>query len=365
MMETTRAHGRIAPHVPSTRRVMLEGILSRPVELHLPPGAPTSGSFDLLIHFLGPAFLAVDAARAVDSSMVVAVVNLAPGSSAYQRPFDAGAWRALIDRVTAEVAPAGGGRATLGGVYLSAFSAGNGAVRAILADRAALPLIRGVVILDGIHTGYLPDRRVLADSGQLDPANLQSLHRFAQRAVRGEVRMLVTHSEVFPGTFASTTETADWLLHELALSREAVLARGPNGMQQTSMIRAGGFTLMGFAGNSAPTTSTTCTPCRRGWDGSSPPPARRAPGTLGRSALHSRFEPGSAELRTARPPPASVPPGTACHPSVPSRTRAPRVPTKTAMIPGASASPMHRSVVRRPSTSGHSDVRAHPRACGR
>ena len=253
MLETTRAHGRIAPHVLPTRRVMLEGILSRPVELHLPPGAPTAGSFDLLIHFLGPAYLAVDAARAVDSSMVVAVVNLAPGSSAYQRPFlDAGAWRALIDRVTAEVAPAGGGRATLGGVYLSAFSAGNGAVRAILADRAALPLIRGVVILDGIHTGYLPDRRVLADSGQLDPANLQSLHRFAQRAVRGEVRMLVTHSEVFPGTFASTTETANWILHELALSREAVLAWGPNGMQQTSMIRAGGFTLMGFAGNSAP-----------------------------------------------------------------------------------------------------------------
>lgn len=252
-MESTRAHGRIAPHVPSTRRVMLEGILSRPVELHLPHGAPAAGSFDLLIHFLGPAYLAVDAARAVDSSMVVAVVNLAPGSSAYERPFrDAGAWRTLIDRVAAEVAPAGRGSATLGGVYLSAFSAGNGAVRAILADRDALPLIRGVVILDGIHTGYLPDRRVLADSGQLDPANLQSLRRFAERAVRGEVRMLVSHSEVFPGTFASTTETANWLLHELGVPREAVLAWGPNGMQQTSVARAGGFALMGFAGNSAP-----------------------------------------------------------------------------------------------------------------
>ncbi len=232
---------------------MLEGIVNRPIELHLPPRASTPGTFNLLIHFLGPSYIAVDAALGTDSSMVVAVVNLAPGSSAYERPFrDAGAWRALLDRVTNEVGVARGAPQTLGGVYLSAFSAGNGAVRAILADSAALPSIRGVVILDGIHTGYLPDRRVLADSGQLDPANLQTLRRFAERAVRGEVRMLVTHSEVFPGTFASTTETANWLLHELALSREAVLAWGPNGMQQTSMIRAGGFTLMGFAGNSAP-----------------------------------------------------------------------------------------------------------------
>ena len=44
--------------------------------------------------------------------------------------------------------------------------------------------------------------------------------------------MLVTHSEIFPGTFASTTETADYMLRALGLRRAPVLKWGPRGMQQ-------------------------------------------------------------------------------------------------------------------------------------
>ena len=68
----------------------------------------------------------------------------------------------------------------------------------------------------------------------------------------GEKRCGVSHSEIFPGTFARTTETADWLLHALGLRRTPVLRWGPRGMQQLSEARAGGFELLGFAGNSAP-----------------------------------------------------------------------------------------------------------------
>jgi hypothetical protein len=64
--------------------------------------------------------------------------------------------------------------------------------------------------------------------------------------------MLVTHSEIFPGTYASTTETADWLIAELGLARRPVMKWGPMGTQQLSEVRAGGFTLIGFAGNTAP-----------------------------------------------------------------------------------------------------------------
>ena len=64
--------------------------------------------------------------------------------------------------------------------------------------------------------------------------------------------MLITHSEVFPGTFASTTETTDWLLRQLKLRRRPVLRWGPGGMQQLSEVRRGRLAVMGFAGNSAP-----------------------------------------------------------------------------------------------------------------
>jgi len=64
--------------------------------------------------------------------------------------------------------------------------------------------------------------------------------------------MIVTHSEIFPGTFASTTETADYLVSQLGLLRHAVLRWGPMQTQQLSEARAGKFLLIGYAGNSAP-----------------------------------------------------------------------------------------------------------------
>jgi hypothetical protein len=70
--------------------------------------------------------------------------------------------------------------------------------------------------------------------------------------MRGEKRFVVTHSEIFPGTFASTTETADWLLGAIGLRRTAVLRWGPRRMQQLSEANSGRFYLLGFAGNSAP-----------------------------------------------------------------------------------------------------------------
>ena len=47
--------------------------------------------------------------------------------------------------------------------------------------------------------------------------NLEGWVRLARDAIAGKKRLIVTHSEIFPGTFASTTETADYLLAQLGL----------------------------------------------------------------------------------------------------------------------------------------------------
>ena len=109
-----------------------------------------------------------------------------------------------------------------------------------------------VLLLDGMHTSYAPEGRALAAGGAIDTANLVAFANFARAAVRGEKRFLITHSEIFPGTFASTTETADWLLGSLGLRRSPVLRCGPRGMQQLSEVRVGRFELRGFAGNAGP-----------------------------------------------------------------------------------------------------------------
>jgi hypothetical protein len=87
---------------------------------------------------------------------------------------------------------------------------------------------------------------------QIDPGNLAIWLQLARDAMAGRKRLIVTHSEIFPGTYASTTETADYLLAQLGLRRRAVLKWGPMGTQQLSEARAGKFRILGYAGNSAP-----------------------------------------------------------------------------------------------------------------
>ena len=242
MQEHTRAHERIKertwPGVQST----VDGILPRPVELYMSPANASA----LWVHFHGTPFVAHYAAARAKSPLSLACVQLGAGSAAYERPFaEPGAFARLLSALRAAA-----GSAT--GLWLSSFSAGYGALRAILGEEALAEQVDVVLILDGLHSGYRPEGCPLAAGGVIEAGQLEPFVRFARRAMAGEVRMLITHSEVFPGTFASTTETADYLLDALGLSRRAVLEWGPLGMQQLSETGIGRLRIMGFAGNSAP-----------------------------------------------------------------------------------------------------------------
>jgi hypothetical protein len=76
--------------------------------------------------------------------------------------------------------------------------------------------------------------------------------KLARDAAAGRKRFLLTHTAIFPGTFASTTETADHLLRELDLKRTPVLRWGPMGTQILGEAHRRGFKVLTFAGNSAP-----------------------------------------------------------------------------------------------------------------
>jgi len=253
MVEETRAHERLAPkELPGVTR-SFAGPAGKPVELFVPDAARTSDVVDLVVHFLGAAWLPEQAVARVGGRTVAAVVNLGAGSGVYQRAFaDPAAFDSLLAGVTREVSAAIGQSARIGRVTLVGFSAGHGAVRAILREPRHFARVDAVLLLDGMHTSYVPEGTVLAGGGALDTTNLVAFADFARAAMRGEKRFVVTHSEIFPGTFASTTETADWLLRALGLRRTPVVRWGPRGMQQLSEVRAGRFELLGFAGNSAP-----------------------------------------------------------------------------------------------------------------
>ncbi len=234
MTDFTRAHERLV-------KTTIEGqqFTSGRAEVLITPRAAAAHEGDLLIHFHGAAWLPFQAALSSDRPLVVAVLNIGQGGGIYDRAFsDPAAFDSLVSAIRARI--------TIHRIYLSGFSAGYGAVRAILRKRA--DAVAGILLLDGLHTSYIPDRKPVFEGGRLDTAPLQPFLDFA----RSGKHFVFSHSEIFPGTFASTTETADWLIRELGLKRTPVVRWGPRGMQQLSEVRAGNMLIMGFAGNSAP-----------------------------------------------------------------------------------------------------------------
>jgi hypothetical protein len=253
MVDATRAHERLVRRDLGGVTRSFPGPAGKSVELWIPPQARSRDTIDIVMHFLGAAWLPEQAVARAAPEAVAVILNLGAGSGIYDRSFRTpAAFDSLLTDVEREIGDARGRPVTLGRITLTAFSAGHGAVRAILRDPRHFARVGAVLLLDGMHTSYVPDRKVLADGGTLDTTNLVAFAEFARAAQRGEKRFLVTHSEIFPGTFASTTETADWLLRALGLHRTPVVRWGPRGMQQLSEVRSGRFELQGYAGNSAP-----------------------------------------------------------------------------------------------------------------
>jgi len=199
MVEHTRAHERLEPReLPGSRR-SFAGPLGKPVDVFVPDGVRGSRPIRLVIEFHGSPFIPDYAVSRLRENSVAAVVSLAPGSGVYDRTFrDPAAFDTLVASIRREVGDVLGRVADVGSVTLVGYSAGHGAVRAILRDSTHFARIDAVLLLDGLHTSYVPEGTVLEKGGALDTTNLVAFERFAREALRGKKRFLITHSEIFP-----------------------------------------------------------------------------------------------------------------------------------------------------------------------
>jgi len=255
MQERTREHGRLAqPRRPDAGvNLTIDSLLPRPIEIFIPQSALTADSAPLLVHFMGATWVPRRAVATMQRPVIVAAAFLGSGSSTYSRPFanDTLLYARMLDTIRARIAQVTGAP-RISGVYLSGWSAGYGAIREIVKRPENLPGVDGVLLLDGIHAGYIPEGKPLADGGVIDTTDVTPFSAFARMAADGRKRFIITHTEIFPGTFASTTECADWLIGTLGLKRVPVLEWGPMGTQLLSRTTKGRFEVLGFAGNSAP-----------------------------------------------------------------------------------------------------------------
>jgi len=243
MVEHTREHPRLKEETPPGTHEKLElGTLFLPAKLKLKSPVP------LFIHFHGGNWLPEVTASRLGNTAVISI-QLGSGSSVYARPFND---PQLFARLIAEAEVKEGVK--FAPITLTAWSAGYGAIREILKTPENYARVERVLLIDGLHTGYAAGKPGTGkqQESELETANLEIFLQFARDAITGRKQMIITHSEIFPGTFASTTETADWLIVQLGLKRKAVLKWGPMKTQQLSEARAGKFLLTGFAGNTAP-----------------------------------------------------------------------------------------------------------------
>jgi hypothetical protein len=240
MVEHTREHPRLAKQTPPGRRVDL-GLGT----LFIPERVKNTRGVRLLWFFHGGEWLP-EVAAAHQRNLAVISVQAGAGSGTYANLF---ADPRRFPKLIAEAEGKSGLK--FGEIALGGWSAGCGALREILKDAASYKRVSRVLCIDGIHTGYVNGTPGPKES-QIDTDHLQVWLQIGRDAMAGKKRLIITHSEIFPGTFASTTETADYLLREWGLKSHAVVKWGPMKTQILSEVRRGRLLVIGFAGNSAP-----------------------------------------------------------------------------------------------------------------
>ncbi len=236
-VEHVRAHARLTQQAPPGNREKLDV-----GTLFVPKGLPQRA--ELLLFFHGDPWVAEVAAS---RNKVAVISELAGnGSGVYVRLFeDPERFPRLLKEAEAK------SHRKFTRVILGGWSAGCGALRQILKYPESYARVNSVLCIDGVHTDYV-DGKPGPQESSLTEDNLQSWLHFGRDALAGRKRFMLTHSEIFPGTYASTTETADFLLKELRVPSRPVLKWGPMGMQQLSEASRGKLMVLGFAGDSEP-----------------------------------------------------------------------------------------------------------------
>ena len=245
MVEHVREHPRLERKDPPGQREKLsQGQLFIPEKLK---NEKSAGETRLLIAFHCGNWIPEMAAAQLEEPLPCLSLQLGSGSGRYAKPFTDDP--KLPGKLLAEIAlhlnrP-------ISSLVLVGWSAGYGSIREIIRNNEYEPKVSHVLLIDGLHTGYIGGKPGPLES-KLETDPLMPFLQFARKAATGDKRLMILHSEIFPGTFASTTETADWLIVQLQLKRKTVLQWGPMKTQQLGETNSGKLQIRAFAGNSAP-----------------------------------------------------------------------------------------------------------------
>ncbi|MCA9037666.1 MAG: hypothetical protein KDA91_21180 [Planctomycetaceae bacterium] len=195
----------------------------------------------LLIHFHGAVPTVQTALNRCRVPGTVAVVNFPGLSSAYSEPFAADP--KLFETILKACLPGKDTATHEPDLTLSSFSAGYGAIREILKSREHFDRVDAIVTADSIYAGLDSESPVR----MVSVTNMQDFLRFADAATQKRKVFILSHSAQRT-PYASTTETAGYLLNSLGINRTQTHQIHQTGFLPSTTARQGYFEVMGFEG---------------------------------------------------------------------------------------------------------------------
>jgi hypothetical protein len=129
-------------------------------------------------------------------------------------------------------------------VAVTSFSAGFGGVRELLKSDQCFERMDILVMADSIYAGYSEP----ASERKVDPALMAGFLRFARDAVAGRKSLVISHCQLQPDGYASTGETADYLIRELGLNRQPEKNEWATNWLCSSRCKQGNLHVFGFEG---------------------------------------------------------------------------------------------------------------------
>jgi hypothetical protein len=131
----------------------------------------------------------------------------------------------------------------LGKWGMASWSGGYGAIHRALNKAQTNPKTNFIKkpdyvgLFDGGHFGT---------KGNPDPNRLEVYRKLAEDAKNGETTFVVTHSSVNPENYASSTDTANWLVNQTGLSRKPVSKWHGSGKTPSNLANSGNFYVFGL-----------------------------------------------------------------------------------------------------------------------
>jgi hypothetical protein len=203
---------------------------------------PADGKITLVFHLHSASWAAEDEVYRARANAVLFNIHCGALSSPYQAYFTPSRFRLILDTVLSTLDARGiVAGASIRRLVLTSFSAGYAGVREILKDSSSYGRVDALTLADGLHASS-------------DPAAMQvqmaDFVKFGADARDRRKIFLLTHSSIPTIGYQSTTQTAEYLLQALGLSR---LAAGGTDEIGTALSAAdsGCFHLRGYAGESA------------------------------------------------------------------------------------------------------------------